>query len=195
MLPSLSEFFGKRRRPSGYRPGVTLGHVRRNLANLSFEALAGEGRGRFSVPGQPLSFEVQERTHSELLMHLVLTDFVLRVPARGSDAFALDIRHTGALKRNGIACRQRKGEAAELARLEAKLKGDEELFSALMLLDFKHLAICREADGWCVTLEHIGASEVVNRMPSFRRYVRLSDTQRDALLGSFLALQRVLGGF
>lgn len=193
MLPSLSEFFRKRRQPSGYRPGVTLGHVRRNLANLSFEALAGADRGRFSVPGQRLSFEVQERTHSELLMHLVVTDFLLQVPSLGNGALHLDLRHSGALKRTGIACKHRSGEATELARLEAALVGDEQLRSTLMPLDFKRLSICREADVWWVSLEHIGASEVVNRMPSFRRYIRLSDSQRDALVATFIALQRVLG--
>lgn len=193
MFPSLSEFFGKRRQPSGYRPGVTLGHVRRNLASLSFEALEEGGRGRFSVPGQRLSFEVQERTQSELLMHLVLTDFVLQVPSLNSGALTLTVRHTGALQRSGIACSAGKGEAIELAKLRAALMGDGPLQAALMPLDFKHLSICREGAVWQVSLEHIAASEVVNRMPSFRRYIRLSDTQRDALIAAFSALQRVLG--
>lgn len=193
MFPSLSEFFHKQRQPSGYRPGVTLGHVRRNLANLSFEALEEGGRGRFSVPGKSLSFEAQERTQSELLMHLVLTDFVLQVPSLGSGALELNVRHCGALKRSGIACSSGKGEAAELARLQAALMVDERLQAALMPLDFKRLSICRQGALWRVSLEHIGASEVVNRMPSFRRYIRLSDSQRDALIAAFSALQRVLG--
>ena len=44
-------------------------------------------------------------------------------------------------------------------------------------------------------LEHFGASEVVNRLPGFRRYIRLSAEQRAALLGSFTELYKLLRDF
>lgn len=192
MLQKLSDLFGKQRLPSGYRPGATLENVRRNLAGLSFDALDGGVRGRFSLPAGDLSFEVVERTQSELLMHLVLTDFVLRVPSSGRAAVHLDVRHSGTLTRTGLVCKRRKGEASELAALENHLLGDEPLRQALMPLDFKRLSIERLADGWQVSLEHMAASEVVNRMPNFRRYIRLNDVQRDCLIAALVALQRVL---
>jgi hypothetical protein len=38
----------------------------------------------------------------------------------------------------------------------------------------------------------MGGSEVVNRMPSFRRYIALSGVQRDVLLNVLVGLQRTL---
>lgn len=192
MLQRLSELFGKQRLPAGYRPGATLEQVRRNFAGLPFEALEGGARGRFSVAAADLTFEVAERTHSELLMHLVLTDFLLQVPTLGSGLVAVDIRHSGALTRTGLVCRRRQGEGAELAAVEQRLLGDQALCRALMPLDFKRLSIARLGEHWQVSLEHIGASEVVNRVPSFRRYIRLGDEQRDCLIAALVALQRIL---
>lgn len=192
MLQKLSDLFGKQRLPSGYRSGATLELVRRNLGGLPFEVLEGGARGRFSVPASGLSFEVVERTQSELLMHLVLTDFVLRVPSPGKAPARIEIRHSGALTRTGLVCKQRQGEADELATVQAALLGDEVLRQALMPLDFKRLSIARDADGWQVNLEHMAASEVVNRMPNFRRYIRLNDSQRDCLIAALTALQRIL---
>ncbi|WP_259767086.1 DUF3156 family protein, partial [Pseudomonas protegens] len=65
----------------------------------------------------------------------------------------------------------------------------------LLPLDFKHLELWRDEQGWQVRLEHFGASEVVNRLPGFRRYIRLSAQQRAALLGSFTELYKLLREF
>ncbi len=62
-----------------------------------------------------------------------------------------------------------------------------------MGLDFKRLHIALSGHQWQVGLEHIGGSEVVNRMPVFRRYIPLSDAQRAGLLTVLAGLQRVLG--
>lgn len=193
MLPALREFFGNTRAPSGYRPGATLALVRRNLGGLVFEALE-PGQGRFTLD-DGLQVEARERTQSELLMHLVLTEFSLQVPSCGQDVAKLELRHTGAIRRQGLACTRRAGEAAELAGVIAALEGDPALRVALMPLDFKRLRIEREEGHWRVLLEHMGASEVVNRMPAFRRYIRLDDAQQAHLLNALPALARVLAGF
>jgi len=193
MLLALREFFGNGRAPSGYRPGATLALVRRNLGGLGFEALE-PGRGRFTLEGG-LKVEARERTQSELLMHLVLTEFELRVPTRSEGVAVIDLRHTGVIRRQGLACVRRHGNAPELAGVIAALEGDEALRAALMPLDFKRVRIERDGDHWQVRLEHMGASEVVNRMPAFRRYIRLDDAQQAHLLNALPALARVLAGF
>lgn len=193
MLLALREFFGNGRAPSGYRPGATLALVRRNLGRLAFEALE-PGRGRFTLEGG-LKVEARERTQSELLMHLVLTEFELRVPTRSEGVAVIDLRHTGVIRRQGLACVRRHGNAPELAGVIAALEGDEALRAVLMPLDFKRVRIERDGDHWQVRLEHMGASEVVNRMPAFRRYIRLDDAQQAHLLNALPALARVLAGF
>ncbi|SDH91906.1 DUF3156 family protein [Pseudomonas panipatensis] len=190
MFAKLCEWFG--RAPSGYRPGVTLEQARRNLAGLTFQALA-PGLGRFGTVDGGLVFELHERPLAQFLMHLVLTEFVLERPALDAAEARFELRHSGALRRQGLVCRQRAGDPALGARLAERLGADAHLQQALLPLDFKRLRLERGAGRWRVRLEHMGASEVVNRMPSFRRYVQLSREQRDYLLRALFHLQRLLG--
>jgi hypothetical protein len=191
MLQKLSELFSAHRAPAGYRPGVTLEHLRRNLGLASFEQTE-LTVARASLDDGGLQLEIVERTESQLLMHVVMTEFVLRVPATREGMASFELHHTGSVRRTGIRCRQRAGDTALLAGLQAGLQADSVLHQALMPLDFKRLRIDLQARQWCVRLEHMGGSEVVNRMPAFRRYIALSREQRDWLHESLSGLQRVL---
>ncbi|QLG96389.1 DUF3156 family protein [Pseudomonas yamanorum] len=191
MLQKLSELFSAQRAPSGYRPGVTLGHLQRNLGLASFERVT-PTLAQVCLGDGGLQLEIAERTESQLLMHLVMTEFVLRVPASREGAARFELHHGGAVRRTGICCRQRAGDAGLLAELQAGLQADNSLHQALMPLDFKRLRIDLQERQWCVRLEHMGGSEVVNRMPAFRRYIALSGEQRNHLLAALAGLQRVL---
>jgi hypothetical protein len=191
MLRKLSELFSARRAPAGYRPGVTLEHLRRNLGLASFEQTEPTA-ARASLDDNSLQLEIVERTESQLLMHLVMTEFVIRVPASIEGTASFDLHHSGAVRRTGIRCRQRAGDAALLVGLQVRLQEDRALQQALMPLDFKRLRVDLEGRQWCVRLEHMGGSDVVSRMPAFRRYIALSREQRDWLLESLSGLQRVL---
>lgn len=189
-LRKLSEALD-RRDPAGYRPGATLGHVRRDFHDWRCDPLDARG-ARFDRPGDALVFEVQERTQSELLMHLVLTEFTVQTPARQSLPIRLDVRHTGAWRRTGLRYAVRRGTPPPSEALLAELREDPALRAALMPLDFKRLRIERQATGWVACLEHMAGSEVVNRMPSFRRYIPFTPAQRDGLLIVLSRLQTIL---
>jgi hypothetical protein len=191
MLQKLSELFSPQRAPAGYRPGVTLELLRRNLGLAQFE-LTGPTTATVIADAGALQFEIVERTESQLLMHLVMTEFVLRVPASREGTARLQLHHGGAVRRRGIRCRQRGGDSGLPALLQAAVEQDLALYEALMPLDFKRLDIELQGCQWCVRLEHMGGSEVVNRMPAFRRYIALSGEQRMALLAALSGLQRVL---
>ncbi|ERI25967.1 PF11354 domain protein, partial [Burkholderia cenocepacia BC7] len=47
---------------------------------------------------------------------------------------------------------------------------------------------------WTLAIVPFGGSEIVNRMPSFRRYVRLIDEQAAALSAACLAFETALHG-
>jgi hypothetical protein len=175
----LYELFSADRAPNGYRPGVTLARLRRDLglANLDVEGVV---------------FELVERTESQLLMHVVMTEFVLHVPTSTAGAGSFEVHHGGAIRRNGIRVRQRSDHQALGRELHARLLADSELFQALMPLDFKRLRIDLKDQQWCVRLEHMGGSEVVNRMPAFRRYIAVSPEQRNHLLATLAGMKRVL---
>lgn len=191
MLQKLSELFSAHRAPAGYRPGVTLEHLRRNLDLASFEQTQ-PAVARASLNDGSLQLEIVERTESQLLMHLVMTEFVIQVPASREGTASFELHHSGAVRRTGIRCRQRAGDAALLTRLQAGLQEDRALHQALMPLDFKRLRIDLQGRQWRVRLEHMGGSEVVNRMPAFRRYIALSREQRDSLFNALTGLQRLL---
>ncbi|AXP07146.1 DUF3156 family protein [Pseudomonas bijieensis] len=183
--------FSPQRPPAGYRPGVTLEHLRRNIALARFEVTGPAMATAVSDDGN-LQLEVVERTESQLLMHLVMTEFVLRVPASREGTARLELHHGGAVRRSGIRCRQRDGHSDLATRVQTAVEKDPVLYQALMPLDFKRLRIDLQGHQWCVRLEHMGGSEVVNRMPAFRRYIPLSREQRSVLLATLSGLQRVL---
>ena len=193
MRQKLSECFSAQRAPSGYRPGVTLEYLRRNLALASFRS-TGPAQAVFLVPETDLEVQVLERTESQLLMHLVMTEFTLQVRASEQGSARFELHHRGSIRRTGLGCKQRTGTPDVLARLEAGLTEDKALHQALMLLDFKRLHIELSGHAWQIRLEHMGGSEVVNRMPAFRRYIALSGVQREELLKVLAGMQRVLSG-
>ncbi|MEE1924086.1 DUF3156 family protein [Pseudomonas sp. 148P] len=178
------------RAPSGYRPGVTLEHLRRNLGLAGCQVLE-SGRARFSL-ADGVEFEVRERTESQLLMHIVVCEFRLQCPAASEGAATLELHHTGAIRRSGLGWKQKGGEAGLLERIRQRLEQDATLHQALMPLDFKRLRLERAEGQWTVVLEHMGGSEVVNRMPAFRRYIRVDSQQRALLLSALTGLQRLL---
>ncbi|MDU9394157.1 DUF3156 family protein [Pseudomonas sp. zfem002] len=178
------------RAPSGYRPGVTLEHLRRNLGLAGCQVLE-PGRARFSLAGG-VEFEVRERTESQLLMHIVVCEFRLQCRAASEGAATLELHHTGAIRRSGLGWKQKGGEAGLLESVRRRLEQDDALSRALMPLDFKRLRLERGEGQWTVLLEHMGGSEVVNRMPAFRRYIRLDSQQRELLLTALIGLKKLL---
>lgn len=160
------------RKPAGYRAGVTLEKARRNVGLLDFQALAPQaGQGRLEVDGPLL--QVRERIEAQLLMHLVMCEWVLQCPAQGGGDLELRLHHTGAIRRSGL-----RWQGPVPAALEAAVRGSE----ALLALDFKRVQLLRREGLWTLTIEHMGASEVVNRMPAFRRYIAVSAQQREHLI-------------
>ncbi len=172
------------RTPAGYRPGATLARLRHNLGLTDLQSVAS-----FTYREDGPRIEVRERTESHLLMHLVMCEFILCVPAHGQGRLRAELHHTGALRRSGVACRRRGGDQAMFERLDARLAA---VHAILMPLDFKRLTIDCQDGQWQVTLEHMGASEVVNRMPALRRYIPLDAEQRKHLWRAFDALQLML---
>ncbi|WP_422630770.1 DUF3156 family protein [Pseudomonas mucidolens] len=191
MLQKLSELFSARRAPAGYRPGITLEYLRRNLGVTGF-ALTGPASGAFFLDESDVQVEVVEYTQAQLLMHLVMTEFSFSVPASEEGSARFDLHHSGSIRRTGLRCRQRTGAPALLLRLQARLQADHALHQSLMVLDFKRLQFTLSGREWHVRLEHMGGSEVVNRMPAFRRYIALSGMQRETLLNVLAGLQRTL---
>ncbi|MFT4190188.1 MAG: DUF3156 family protein [Comamonas sp.] len=178
-------------RVRGYRPGLTLAHLRHDLDGLPCEAAKDPPAG-LRLHAHGLDIAVRERVEPHFLMHLVQCEFMLDLDAPTSAAAGarIDVRHTGWLRRTGLAYGSHGLPAA--SPLPQALRQDSELAAHLMPLDFVGLALHARPGGWQVRLTHIGASEVVSRLPAMRRYVRLAAAQRAALLGALARIAAVV---
>ncbi len=191
MIRSLRERLLAPRAPADYRPGVTLGHLARNLGPLPM-ARPEPALGVLQGAGQSWRAVVRECVQAHLLMHVVTCEFQLCVPALQGGDVRLELRHSGAIRRTGVAVVYRDGDRQRFAQVREHLMNQQALLAALMPLDFKRLTLeCRDGQ-WHLALEHMGGSEVVNRMPAFRRYIKVSAEQREHLLASLGQLNEAL---
>ncbi|NIE75138.1 DUF3156 family protein [Pantoea sp. Ap-967] len=191
MIRHLREHLLAPRALAGYRPGVTLGHLLRNLGSLQVQQ-QGSTTAELRDPAQGWCAELRECVQAHLLMHVVTCEVSLRVPALQQGAMRLELRHTGALRRTGVTAVYRSGDKACFAQVREQLLADAPLLAALMPLDFKRLTLECSHGQWRLVLEHMGGSEVVNRMPAFRRYIQVSPPQRGHLLACLARFSQLL---
>ena len=180
------------RPPAGYRPGALL---RRGLAELEGRlpfTMAGPGCALLGAP-QGLCCEVRERVEHHFLMHIVALEFRMQLPSLARMGARMEIRHTGLWSRSGIECLAPRRLRGELAPVMEALAADAALNAALLALDFRSCHITGSQRGWTVSLEPYRASEVVSRMPSFRRYLPLGKEHAEALILALLCFRRLLG--
>lgn len=190
ILAALHRWFNQA--PAGFRPGHTLACALDDLRS-GFRFLEVNGGEAVLQAGEGGAvIRVVERLERHFQMHLVSLDMTLAVAARFEAGIRIAIRNTGLLRRTGITCAVSTKDRGKVALLVRQLTADPALKKALMELDFRRCILESTEQGWLVTIEPYGASEVVNRMPSFRRYIRLDTGQVQALQGAFTALQRAL---
>jgi hypothetical protein len=169
-----------------------LGLLAHDLPGHDLE-LSAPGRGRFSPKGEGPEFDVRERVDRRFLGHTEIAQFLQVVEGAPGPSAHLRVRHTGALKRQGIeVVALAGGEDAE--RLAAQLEGDGSFTAAGLILDFTEFDAVRSDGEWSVAVELMGASFVTLALPPMRSYVRLHPDQRDALLTALAAVDRHLAG-
>lgn len=190
ILAALHNWFNQA--PPGFRPGHTLASALDDLRNgFRFLEVNG-GEAVLQAREGGLIIRAIERLERHFQMHLVSLDMTLAVAGRVAAGTCIAVRNTGLLRRTGITCAVSTKDRGKVTQLVRQLIADPALKEALMELDFRRCILESTEQGWLVTIEPYGASEVVNRMPSFRRYIRLDTGQVHALKGAFTALQRIL---
>lgn len=180
------------RPPGAYKAGATLQRVLPELQGAL--AVTAEGNDWASLRDAKGSFscEMTERIERHFLMHIVAVVLELRVQAPVTPGARIVVFNTGTLKPTGIKCRVSRRHRAAVQGLVERIHGDQALEKALMGLNFRRCEIVAEDSGWVVRLEPYGGSEVVNRMPAFRRYIRLGKGQACQLAKALRALHRIL---
>ncbi|MFC3533297.1 DUF3156 family protein [Vogesella facilis] len=195
MLHRLVDWLRRERPPRGYRPGATLARLRLELG-AECEPAGSTALACRSADG--LVFSVCERTEAVFLAHTVSCEFRLplalavEVDTAAANVGRIVIRHTGALRRQGIACQVTGPDDGSLAAIAHRLQEDAAQQAALLPLDFRRCELRWEGGSWLLCIEHFGASEVVTSFPPMRRYIRLVAPQRQALLQSLRACRQLL---
>ncbi|KVO05797.1 hypothetical protein WK66_02585 [Burkholderia ubonensis] len=177
--------------PPSYRPGATAARV---LADLR-AVREGDG-GASGVARLPdgVRVRVAEQVARQFLMHTVSVR--IAATARGPAAHgSARIAQTGWLRRTGVRAALRDGCDPGFARTVAALVAEPSLAGALRPLHLTDCTIDAHDGRWTLTVVPFGGSEVVSRMPSFRRYVRLTDEQAAVLSAALIAFERALRGF
>ncbi|KWF30206.1 DUF3156 family protein [Burkholderia pseudomultivorans] len=177
--------------PAGHRPGAIAACV---LADLRAVRDADGATARLP---NGVRVGVAEQVDRQFLMHTVSVK--VTATARGPAASGhARVRQTGWLRRSGVQAVAAPGCDPAFERTAAALLADPPLADALRPLHLTDCAIDARDGRWTLAVVPFGGSEVVNRMPSFRRYVRLIDEQADALSAACLAfetaLRRILRG-
>jgi hypothetical protein len=179
--------------PHGFQPGVTLAHAVAELRGTLAVTMAGASGAVLRTTDGEMECAVRERVERHFLMHIVALEFELNVPSVALPGGRIEVRNTGLLFRTGIACTVPGKQRAALQAVTDRIEADQILQKALISLNFRRCTLVGGEEGWSVLLEPYGASEVVNRRPSFRRYIRLGKEQADALVLALTAFRRILG--
>ncbi|MBL3965517.1 DUF3156 family protein [Burkholderia sp. KCJ3K979] len=181
--------------PPGHRPGAIAARV---LADLRAVRDADGAGGATARLPNGVRVRVDERVERQFLMHTVSVKVTVAANGPAVQGSAR-VRQTGWLRRTGTAAALAPGCDPAFIDTLAALLADPALADALRPL---HLTDCvidahdgDARDGrWTLAIVPFGGSEVVNRMPSFRRYVRLIDEQAAALSAACLAFETALRG-
>ncbi|WP_371140894.1 DUF3156 family protein [Burkholderia cepacia] len=180
--------------PPGHRPGAIAARV---LADLGAARDADGGGGLTARLPNGVRVGIDERVDRQFLMHTVSVKVAATACGPAGQGRAR-VTQTGWLRRTGIDAVAAPGCDPGFVDTVAALVAEPSLADALRPLHLTDCAIDARDGRWTLAIVPFGGSEVVNRMPSFRRYVRLTGEQAAALSAACLAfetaLRRILHG-
>ncbi|VWD40398.1 hypothetical protein BCO18175_06854 [Burkholderia contaminans] len=180
--------------PPGHRPGAIAARV---LADLRAEREADGAAGLTARLPNGVRVTIGERVECQFLMHTVNVKVAATACGPAVQGSAR-VRQTGWLRSTGIDAVAVPGCDPGFVDAVAALVAEPSLADALRPLHLTDCTIDARDGRWTLAIVPFGGSEVVNRMPSFRRYVRLTGEQAAALSAACLAfetaLRRILHG-
>ncbi|WP_175811203.1 DUF3156 family protein [Burkholderia contaminans] len=180
--------------PPGHRPGAIAARV---LADLRAEREADGAAGLTARLPNGVRVTIGERVERQFLMHTVSVKVAATACGPAVQGSAR-VRQTGWLRSTGIDAVAVPGCDPGFVDAVAALVAEPSLANALRPLHLTDCTIDARDGRWTLAIVPFGGSEVVNRMPSFRRYVRLTGEQAAALSAACLAfetaLRRILHG-
>ncbi|MGV5656966.1 DUF3156 family protein, partial [Burkholderia pseudomallei] len=132
-----------------------------------------------------------ERVDRQFLLHTVSVQLERTIAGPAAHGSA-SIAASGWVRRGPLAAAIARNADARFGALVPTLLAAPALNAPLAALDLTYCAIVACGSRWTLRIVPFGGSEVAGRMPPFRRYVRLADTQRDALRAAFAGFEAAL---
>ncbi|AOI60457.1 DUF3156 family protein [Burkholderia diffusa] len=177
--------------PPGHRPGAVAARVLADLGAVR-DANGGTAEALARLPNG-VRVRIDECVDRQFLMHTVAVRVSIDADGPAGHGHAR-VLQTGWLRRTGIAAETAPGCDPGFMRAVAALVADSSLADALRPLHLTDCTIAARDGRWTLAVVPFGGSEVVNRMPSFRRYVRLTGDQAAALSAACVAFETALHG-
>ncbi|KVH48307.1 hypothetical protein WL88_04480 [Burkholderia diffusa] len=177
--------------PPGHRPGAVAARVLADLGAVR-DANGGTAETLARLPNG-VRVRIDECVDRQFLMHTVAVRVSIDADGPAGHGHAR-VLQTGWLRRTGIAAEPAPGCDPGFMRAVAALVADSSLADALRPLHLTDCTIAARDGRWTLAVVPFGGSEVVNRMPSFRRYVRLTVDQAAALSAACVAFETALHG-
>lgn len=177
--------------PPGHRPGAVAARVLADLGAVR-DANGGTAETLARLPNG-VRVRIGECVDRQFLMHTVAVRVSIDADGPAGHGHAR-VLQTGWLRRTGIAAEPAPGCDPGFMRAVAALVADSSLADALRPLHLTDCTIAARDGRWTLAVVPFGGSEVVNRMPSFRRYVRLTVDQAAALSAACVAFETALHG-
>ncbi|RKU04915.1 DUF3156 domain-containing protein [Burkholderia sp. Nafp2/4-1b] len=180
--------------PPGYRPGAIAARVLADLGAVRDAHAAHDvaGDAAAQLPNG-VHVSIDEGVDRQFLMHTVSVQVSVTVSGPAGQGRAR-VQQTGWVRCTGVAAEPLPGCDPAFVRSVAALVADPSLAAALRPLHLTDCTIAARDGRWTLAVVPFGGSEVVNRMPSFRRYVRLTGEQAAALSAACLAFETALRG-
>ncbi|WP_322027870.1 DUF3156 family protein [Burkholderia sp. BCC1977] len=177
--------------PPGHRPGAIAARVLADLGAVR-DAHDAAGEAATRLPNG-VRVSIEERIDRQFLMHTVSVQVSIDAAGPAGQGLAR-VLQTGWLRRTGIAAEPVPGCDPGFMRTVRALVADSSLADALRPLHLTDCTIAARDGCWTLAVVPFGGSEVVNRMPSFRRYVRVTGEQAAALSAACLGFETALRG-
>ena len=181
------------RHPRSYIPGALLQRVCRDLSGRF--SVVSHSNGVIELAEQQGRFNcsLRERVEAHFMMHVAAVRISCEITGQGPHQNGrVMIANRGWLRSRGVRCRTDHASGQSLQPLCLALEQDKNLAVALNGLHFRYCEITSTEQGWRLELEPYAGSEVVNRLPAFRRYLKLEQQQVEYLVLALLAFRRVL---
>lgn len=181
--------------PPGHRPGAIAARV---LGDLGAVRDPDGGAGAIAIAfaarlPNGVRVSIAERVERQFLMHTVSVQVAVAAHGPAGQGRAR-ILQTGWLRRTGVAAEPSPECDPAFVRTVSAIVAQPALADALRPLHATDCTITARGGRWTLAVVPFGGSEVVNRMPSFRRYVRLTGEQAAALSAACAAFETALRG-